>query len=503
MSTESISDRREHIRSISVTALSALLGVGAALGSAALTGDLAPAEAATDTRALMLVVGAILVQFVLFDFTSIYGDDEFGIKHYLFITFMTFSFWFVGGDLTHRGGRRLTMADDSIAVVDLDRCQPDRCSYECKNYCPPNRTGKECITLRARTPTRVNPNRSTSPKRSVSAKPVGSASRSALRRHRDHQPAQGTPGRPSPPLRRERILAVRPARPTGRTGDGYPRTERHRENDRRPHPRRRTRAKPRPPRRGRRLGRRTRGLPRHGTPGLHRGRSRRRGDRRPQAQYVDQIPNSFDGNTRELLEKTDERDALDHLVERLSIGPVMEQSIDDLSGGELQRVAIAATLARDTDFYFLDEVTPYLDIGQRVTAARLIRELAEETDRCSSSNTTSRSWTCSPIPFTSPTVNRAPTVSSRRRSPYATGSTSIWQATSTTRTCGSAPINRVRRTRPRSSVRGDTLVEYPDLERATATASSVSTSRAARSVRTKCWGSSAPTGSGSRRSRNC
>src|SRR6056297_4363980 len=40
------------------------------------------------------------------------------------------------------------MADDSIAVVDLDRCSPDRCNYECKNYCPPNRTGKECITLR-------------------------------------------------------------------------------------------------------------------------------------------------------------------------------------------------------------------------------------------------------------------------------------------------------------------------------------------------------------------
>jgi len=37
------------------------------------------------------------------------------------------------------------MADDSIAVVDLDRCQPDRCNYECANYCPPNRTGKECI----------------------------------------------------------------------------------------------------------------------------------------------------------------------------------------------------------------------------------------------------------------------------------------------------------------------------------------------------------------------
>ena len=40
------------------------------------------------------------------------------------------------------------MADDSIAVVDLERCQPDRCNYECANFCPPNRTGKECITMR-------------------------------------------------------------------------------------------------------------------------------------------------------------------------------------------------------------------------------------------------------------------------------------------------------------------------------------------------------------------
>jgi len=40
------------------------------------------------------------------------------------------------------------MAEDSIAVVDLERCQPDRCSYECANFCPPNRTGKECIVTR-------------------------------------------------------------------------------------------------------------------------------------------------------------------------------------------------------------------------------------------------------------------------------------------------------------------------------------------------------------------
>jgi ATP-binding cassette subfamily E protein 1 len=98
-------------------------------------------------------------------------------------------------------------------------------------------------------------------------------------------------------------------------------------------------------------------------------------------QYVDRIPDQFGGVTSDLLTSVDERGVADELVERLEIGAVYDQPIDTLSGGELQRVALAATLVRDADFYFLDEVTPYLDIGQRVTAARLIRELAEEEDR--------------------------------------------------------------------------------------------------------------------------
>ncbi|WP_265109033.1 hypothetical protein [Halosolutus halophilus] len=93
MSTESISDRREHIRSISVTALAALIGVGAALVSATWIG--LSSDAATDTRALMLIAGAILVQFPLLGASGIYDEDEVGPKHYLFVTFMTFSMWFV------------------------------------------------------------------------------------------------------------------------------------------------------------------------------------------------------------------------------------------------------------------------------------------------------------------------------------------------------------------------------------------------------------------------
>ncbi|WP_276255401.1 hypothetical protein [Halomontanus rarus] len=95
MSTESISDRHEHVRSIGVTAFAAFLGIGAAIASSMLTGDLGPAEAAGDQRALLVVVGAILVQFPLIKLAGIYNDDEFGVKHYLFITFMTFSLWFI------------------------------------------------------------------------------------------------------------------------------------------------------------------------------------------------------------------------------------------------------------------------------------------------------------------------------------------------------------------------------------------------------------------------
>jgi ATP-binding cassette subfamily E protein 1 len=50
---------------------------------------------------------------------------------------------------------------------------------------------------------------------------------------------------------------------------------------------------------------------------------------------------------------------------------------DALSGGERQRLAIAACLGREADLYILDEITPYLDIFQRMKVARLLREVAE------------------------------------------------------------------------------------------------------------------------------
>jgi len=95
-------------------------------------------------------------------------------------------------------------------------------------------------------------------------------------------------------------------------------------------------------------------------------------------QYIDFIPKVFKGNVIDLLKTTDERGKLEEYIERLSLTNILQRDIDKLSGGELQRIALTAALARRADFYFLDEITPFLDIHQRMAAAAVIRELAEE-----------------------------------------------------------------------------------------------------------------------------
>jgi len=95
-------------------------------------------------------------------------------------------------------------------------------------------------------------------------------------------------------------------------------------------------------------------------------------------QYIDYIPKIFTGTVRALLKKTDERNKLSEMLPALKLNAILDHDITTLSGGELQRVAIAACLARDADFYFLDEITPFLDIYQRIAAAKLIRELAAD-----------------------------------------------------------------------------------------------------------------------------
>jgi ATP-binding cassette subfamily E protein 1 len=271
------------------------------------------------------------------------------------------------------------MADDSIAVVDLERCQPDRCSYECKNYCPPNRTGKECITLRGEDADEGQPDQVHISEEICLGETCGICVEKcpfdAIEiinlpqelqddpAHRYGENAFSLYGLPVP--LEGQVTGILGPNGIGKTtavkilaGELAPNLGEFAE-----------------------------------PPGWEAVLDAYRGTelqdyleavedgevsvaRKPQ--YVDKIPDRFDGPTAQLLENTDERGVLDDLLERLEIEHVMDQDIDSLSGGELQRVALVACLARDADFYFVDEITPYLDISQRVAAARLIQEMAEE-----------------------------------------------------------------------------------------------------------------------------
>lgn len=95
-------------------------------------------------------------------------------------------------------------------------------------------------------------------------------------------------------------------------------------------------------------------------------------------QYIDFIPKAFKGTVRTLLEQNDERKKLAYYTKELGLDTILDKDLSYLSGGELQRVALTVALSKEANFYFLDEVTPFLDIYQRMIAARLIRELAAE-----------------------------------------------------------------------------------------------------------------------------
>ncbi len=93
-------------------------------------------------------------------------------------------------------------------------------------------------------------------------------------------------------------------------------------------------------------------------------------------QYVDKLPQSVKGVVRDLLDKVQERMTTEEAAEKLDLLEVLDRDLSKLSGGELQRLAVAATLMKDADVYFFDEPSSYLDIYQRVKVARLIKELS-------------------------------------------------------------------------------------------------------------------------------
>ncbi|MEK6957437.1 MAG: ribosome biogenesis/translation initiation ATPase RLI [archaeon] len=94
-------------------------------------------------------------------------------------------------------------------------------------------------------------------------------------------------------------------------------------------------------------------------------------------QNITDLPKAAKGTVRELLKKTDERKKLSEVSELLGLGKILDRELSHLSGGELQRVAIAAASLKDADLYAFDEPTSYLDVRERLNASKVLRGLAE------------------------------------------------------------------------------------------------------------------------------
>ncbi|RQD82434.1 ribosome biogenesis/translation initiation ATPase RLI, partial [Methanosalsum natronophilum] len=84
---------------------------------------------------------------------------------------------------------------------------------------------------------------------------------------------------------------------------------------------------------------------------------------------------------RKITKKFDSSYYQTEISKPLQLEPLYDRMLNELSGGELQRVAIAACLSRDADLYLLDEPSAHLDVEQRSMATKAIKRFAENTKK--------------------------------------------------------------------------------------------------------------------------
>lgn len=88
MATETVDERADHLRSLTVMALTSLSGIAAGLVSTVL------ASGATDPTGLFPLAGVILLQLPVLGLLGV-DVEGFSAKDNIYVAFMTFSFWFV------------------------------------------------------------------------------------------------------------------------------------------------------------------------------------------------------------------------------------------------------------------------------------------------------------------------------------------------------------------------------------------------------------------------
>jgi ATP-binding cassette subfamily E protein 1 len=97
---------------------------------------------------------------------------------------------------------------------------------------------------------------------------------------------------------------------------------------------------------------------------------------KPQTVY--ELAKVWKDDALSLLKMFDEKGIMDELVEQLNLEESLHKLVVELSGGELQRLAVAICALKKADIYLFDEPSSYNDVYQRLSVAKVISGLAGE-----------------------------------------------------------------------------------------------------------------------------
>jgi ATP-binding cassette subfamily E protein 1 len=95
-------------------------------------------------------------------------------------------------------------------------------------------------------------------------------------------------------------------------------------------------------------------------------------------QNIADIPRVIKGKVGEILRKIGTEEQVARVMEALELVELADRDVSALSGGELQRLAIAACLLKDANTYILDEPSSFLDIRQRLRMVDAVRGKVKE-----------------------------------------------------------------------------------------------------------------------------
>ncbi|MCZ6648485.1 MAG: ATP-binding cassette domain-containing protein, partial [Thaumarchaeota archaeon] len=95
---------------------------------------------------------------------------------------------------------------------------------------------------------------------------------------------------------------------------------------------------------------------------------------------------NFDGDVQSLFyesfgERVEDPLFQSEVIHPLRINMLYDKKVKNLSGGELQKVAVATTLMRDADIYALDEPSAFIDVEERFVLARAIQRFVRSRGR--------------------------------------------------------------------------------------------------------------------------